>query len=133
MKKGGSDTLDLSSVCKYKNAHDSIQVGTVSSISLSLTMFAVLPSKKLVTSIKIPNYNSRQMEVQCIHQSASFVTSIGMESSLVVAFCGSAGAYVLALDDYLQLPWDPRGIDLELQLHQLGDKLIFKAERMPCN
>uniref|UniRef100_A0A0E0NES9 PTBP1-like RNA recognition motif 2 domain-containing protein n=1 Tax=Oryza rufipogon TaxID=4529 RepID=A0A0E0NES9_ORYRU len=133
VKKGGSDTLDLSSVCKYKNAHDSIQVGTVSSISLSLTMFAVLPSKKLVTSIKIPNYNSRQMEVQCIHQSASFVTSIGMESSLVVAFCGSAGAYVLALDDYLQLPWDPRGIDLELQLHQLVPKLIFKAERMPCN
>uniref|UniRef100_I1P0C0 PTBP1-like RNA recognition motif 2 domain-containing protein n=1 Tax=Oryza glaberrima TaxID=4538 RepID=I1P0C0_ORYGL len=133
VKKGGSDTLDLSSVCKYKNAHDSIQVGTVSSISLSLTMFAVLPSKKLVTSIKIPNYNSGQMEVQCIHQSASFVTSIGMESSLVVAFCGSAGAYVLALDDYLQLPWDPGGTDLELQLHQLGDKLIFKAERMPCN
>uniref|UniRef100_A0A0D9YS78 PTBP1-like RNA recognition motif 2 domain-containing protein n=1 Tax=Oryza glumipatula TaxID=40148 RepID=A0A0D9YS78_9ORYZ len=133
VKKGGSDTLDLSSVCKYKNAHDSIQVGTVSSISLSLTMFPVLPSKKLVTSIKIPNYNSGQMEVQCIHQSASFVTSIGMESSLVVAFCGSAGAYVLALDDYLQLPWDPGGTDLELQLHQLGDKLIFKVERMPCN
>ncbi|EEE60382.1 hypothetical protein OsJ_13527 [Oryza sativa Japonica Group] len=133
VKKGGSDTLDLSSVCKYKNAHDSIQVGTVSSISLSLTMFAVLPYRKLVTSIKIPNYNSGQMEVQCIHQSASFVTSIGMESSLVVAFYGSAGAYGLALDDHLQLPWDLGGTDLELQLHQLGDKLIFKAGRMSCN
>nr|BAD27652.1 porin-like protein [Oryza sativa Japonica Group] len=133
VKKGGSDTLDLSSVCKYKNAHDSIQVGTVSSISLSLTIFVVLPYRKLGTSIKIPNYNSGQMEVQCIHQSASFVTSIGMESSLVVAFYGSAGAYGLALDDHLQLPWDPGGTDLELQLHQLGDKLIFKAGRMLCN
>jgi hypothetical protein len=73
------------------------------------------------------------MEVQCIHQSASFVTSIGMESSLVVAFYGSAGAYGLALDDHLQLPWDPGGTDLELQLHQLGDKLIFKAGTMSCN
>uniref|UniRef100_A0A0E0P4F6 PTBP1-like RNA recognition motif 2 domain-containing protein n=1 Tax=Oryza rufipogon TaxID=4529 RepID=A0A0E0P4F6_ORYRU len=38
-----------------------------------------------------------------------------------------------ALDDHLQLPWDLGGTDLELQLHQLGDKLIFKVGRMSCN
>ncbi|XP_006649583.1 mitochondrial outer membrane protein porin 5 [Oryza brachyantha] len=96
VKKGGLYTLDVNSVYKYKNTNVDIKVDTESNISTTLTVFDVLPSTKLVTSVKLPDYNSGKVEVQYFHENASFATAVGMKPSPVVEFSGTAGAQGIA-------------------------------------
>jgi voltage-dependent anion channel protein 2 len=96
VKKGGLYSLDVSSVYKYKNTLVDVKVDTESNISTTLTVFDVLPSTKLVTSVKLPDYNSGKVEVQYFHENASFATAVGMKPSPVVELSGTVGAHGLA-------------------------------------
>jgi voltage-dependent anion channel protein 2 len=92
VKKGGLYSLDVSSVYKYKNTHIDVKVDTESNISTTMTVLEVLPSTKLVTSVKLPDYNSGKVEVQYFHENASFATAVGMKPSPVVELSGTVGA-----------------------------------------
>lgn len=96
VKKGGLYSLDVSSVYKYKNTLVDVKVDTESNISTTLTVLDVLPSTKLVTSVKLPDYNSGKVEAQYFHENASFATAVGMKPSPVVEFSGTVGPKGLA-------------------------------------
>ncbi|KAL6867646.1 hypothetical protein ACP4OV_015670 [Aristida adscensionis] len=92
VKKGGLYSLDVSSVYKYKNTLVDVKVDTESNISTTLTVLDALPSTKLVTSVKLPDYNSGKVELQYFHEHASFATAVGTKPSPVIDFSGTVGA-----------------------------------------
>ncbi|KAL6641087.1 hypothetical protein ACP70R_019268 [Stipagrostis hirtigluma subsp. patula] len=91
VKKGGLNSLDISSVYKHKNTDVSINVDSESNISATLTVLEALPYTNLVTSIKLPNYIAGELELQCFHEYASFAAVVGMKPSLVVELSGTVG------------------------------------------
>ncbi|KAF0930578.1 hypothetical protein E2562_033576 [Oryza meyeriana var. granulata] len=96
MKKGGLYSLDVSSVYKYKNSVIDVKVDTESNISTTLTVLEALPSTKLVTSVKLPDYNAGKLELQYFHENASFATVVGMKPSPLVEFSGTVGGHGVA-------------------------------------
>ncbi|KAL6640899.1 hypothetical protein ACP70R_019080 [Stipagrostis hirtigluma subsp. patula] len=96
VKKGGLYFLDISSVYKHKNTLIDIKVDTESNISTTLTVLEALPSTKLVTSVKLPDYNAGKLELQYFHDHASFATVVGMKPSPVVEFSGTVGSQGVA-------------------------------------
>ncbi|CAL4921349.1 unnamed protein product [Urochloa decumbens] len=96
VKKGGLYTLDVSSVYKYKNTVVDIKVDTESNISTTLTVLDALPSTKLVTSVKLPDYNSGKVELHYFHENATFASVVGTKPSPVVEFSGTVGAQGVA-------------------------------------
>ncbi|KAG8091468.1 hypothetical protein GUJ93_ZPchr0012g19399 [Zizania palustris] len=96
VKKGGLYSLDVSSVYKHKNTLIDVKVDTESNISTTLTVLDALPSTKLVTSVKLPDYNAGKVELQYFHENASFVTFVAMKPSPVVEFSGTVGGQGLS-------------------------------------
>ncbi|CAN6296098.1 unnamed protein product [Urochloa humidicola] len=96
VKKGGLYTLDVSSVYKYKNTLVDIKVDTESNISTTLTVLDALPSTKLVTSVKLPDYNSGKVELHYFHENATFASVVGTKPSPVVELSGTVGAQGVA-------------------------------------
>uniref|UniRef100_A0A0E0M6S8 Mitochondrial outer membrane protein porin 5 n=1 Tax=Oryza punctata TaxID=4537 RepID=A0A0E0M6S8_ORYPU len=96
VKKGGLYSLDVSSVYKYKNSIIDVKVDTESNISTTLTVLEALPSTKLVTSVKLPDYNAGKVELQYFHENASFATVVGMKPSPLVEFSGTVGGQGVA-------------------------------------
>jgi len=96
VKKGGLYSLDVASAYKYKNTLVDVKVDTESNISTTLTVLDVLPSTKLVTSVKFPDYNAGKVEVQYFHDNATFAAVVGMKPSPVVDFSVVVGPKGLA-------------------------------------
>ncbi|KAL6883644.1 hypothetical protein ACP4OV_011058 [Aristida adscensionis] len=92
VNKGGLNSLDISAAYKHKNTHVSINVDSESNISASLTVLEALPSTNFVTSVKLPDYIAGELELQYLHENASFAAVFGMKPSLVVEFSGTVGA-----------------------------------------
>ncbi|KAM0823057.1 hypothetical protein ACQ4PT_071102 [Festuca glaucescens] len=97
VKKGGLYSFDVAGVYKYKNTLVDVKVDTQSNVSTTLTVLDVLPSTKLVTSVKLPDYNSGKVELQYFHEHATFSTAVGTKPSPVVEFSGAVGPQGLAI------------------------------------
>ncbi|XP_044488562.1 mitochondrial outer membrane protein porin 2-like [Mangifera indica] len=81
VNKGGLSTGDVAALYKYKNVLFNIKVDTGSNITTALTFTEILPSTQAVASFQVPDYNSGKLEVQYLHDHATFTTAVALNQS----------------------------------------------------
>ncbi|XP_008220333.1 PREDICTED: mitochondrial outer membrane protein porin 2-like [Prunus mume] len=96
VKKGGLSCGDVAAQYKYKNAALNVKADTESNISTMLTITDILPSTKTIASIKLPDYKSGKLEVQYLHEHASFTTAVGLNGSPAVDVSATLGTPSIA-------------------------------------
>lgn len=95
-KKGGLSLGDVAAQYKYKKAAIDIKADTETNVSSTLTITDVLPSTKAIASVKFPDYKSGKLEVQYLHEHASFTTAVGLNKSPAVDFSATIGTPTIA-------------------------------------
>ncbi|KAJ7952759.1 Outer mitochondrial membrane protein porin [Quillaja saponaria] len=96
VKKGGLSTGDVAALYKYKNTLVNVKFDTQSNISTTLTFTDILPSTKTIASFKLPDYNSGKLEVQYIHDHATFTTAIALHQSPAIDISATIGTPAIA-------------------------------------
>ncbi|KAM0973369.1 hypothetical protein ACFX13_016965 [Malus domestica] len=94
---GGLSSGDIAAQYKYKNVALDVKADTQSNVvSTMLTVTDILPSTKTIASIKLPDYKSGKLEVQYLHEHASFTTAVGLNESPAVDFSATIGTPAIA-------------------------------------
>ncbi|XP_074574260.1 mitochondrial outer membrane protein porin 5-like [Curcuma longa] len=96
VNKGGVYTFDVGSQYKYKNTLIDVKVDTNSNISTTLTITDIVPYSKAIASFKIPDYNSGKLELQYLHDHASFASVVALKQSPVVDLSVTLGTKAAA-------------------------------------
>ncbi|KAB2619492.1 mitochondrial outer membrane protein porin 2-like [Pyrus ussuriensis x Pyrus communis] len=94
--RGGLSSGDVAAQYKYKNVALDVKADTQSNVSTVLTVTDILPSTKTIASIKLPDYKSGKLEVQCLYEQASFTTAVGLNESPAVDFSATIGTPAIA-------------------------------------
>lgn len=95
-KKGGLSAGDVAAVYKHKNAVLDVKVDTESNVWTTLTVSDIFLSAKTVASLKLPDYNSGKLEVQYLHEHATFTTAVGLNQSPSADFSATIGTPSIA-------------------------------------
>ncbi|GMY17364.1 mitochondrial outer membrane protein porin 2-like [Fagus crenata] len=94
--KGGLSSGDVAAQYKHKNAALDVKVDTASNVSTTFTVTDILPSTKAIASFKFPDYKSGKLEVQYLHEHATFSTAVGLNQSPAVDFSATIGTPSIA-------------------------------------
>ncbi|XP_068313733.1 mitochondrial outer membrane protein porin 2-like [Pyrus communis] len=94
--KGGLSSGVIAAQYKYKNVALDFKADTQSNVSTVLAVTDILPSTKTIASIKLPDYKSGKLEVQYLHEHASFTTTVGLNESPAVDFSATIGTPAIA-------------------------------------
>lgn len=95
-KKGGLSAGDVAALYKHKNAVLDVKVDTESNVCTTFTVTDILPSTKTVASLKLPDYKSGKLEVQYLHEHATFTTAVGLNQSPAFDFSATIGTPSIA-------------------------------------
>lgn len=82
---------DVAAQFKYNNAVIDFKVDTLSNIAATLKLDDILPSTKLIASIKLPDYNSGKFELQYFHEHAGIGSSVSLKKYPIVDVSATIG------------------------------------------
>ncbi|XP_021911476.1 mitochondrial outer membrane protein porin 2-like [Carica papaya] len=95
-KKGSLCSGDVATQYKHKNTVVNVKIDTESNISTTFSIFDILLYSKVIASFKLPDQNSGKLEVQYLHEHASFTTAVGLKHSPAVDISATIGTPTVA-------------------------------------
>ncbi|KAL2906462.1 Mitochondrial outer membrane protein porin 2 [Bienertia sinuspersici] len=96
VKKGGLSTGEVAVSYSYKNTMVESKVDTESNIFTTITVADIVPSTKVITSIKLPDLSSHKLEVQYFHHHATVTSAVTLNKNPIVDLTATLGTPAIA-------------------------------------